>query len=150
MYRAATASIEPGRRPIARGREESEEEDIYRSNPQLAQLLRTDFSSLVVGHRDEERLSHYLPPRPARIHSFVYLCDPDELYRFSRSLDFLSLLLTAGMSGATDELISACLRRVSEAQPDRHGFLVAAGKQLVSLLGGEPIRLNNILRRIRE
>ena len=150
VYRAATASIEPGRRPIARGREESEEEDIYRSNPQLSHLLRTDFSSLVVGHREEERLSHYLPPRPARIHSFVYLCDPDEVHRFSQSLDFLSLLLNAGTSGATEELIAACLRQASEAQPDHRGFLVAAGKQLVDLLGGEPIRLNNILRRIRE
>ncbi|MCK4722660.1 MAG: hypothetical protein KAT75_05120, partial [Dehalococcoidia bacterium] len=62
---AATTSIEPGRRPIARGSEEADEEGIYRSSPQLAKLLRTDFSALIVGHRENERLHHYLPPRPA-------------------------------------------------------------------------------------
>ena len=36
---AATTGIEPGRRPIARGREEVEEEDIFRSSPQLQKHL---------------------------------------------------------------------------------------------------------------
>ncbi len=150
VHQAATASIEPGRRPIARGKEEVEEEDIYRTNPQLSRLLRTDFTALVLGHREGEKLHHYLPPRPARIHSFVYLCDPDEVCEFSQSLDFLSILVNARVPGVVDELVAACLRQASQAHPDRHGFLVAAGKQLVTLLGGEFSRLDTILRRIRE
>ena len=78
VYHATTESIEPGRRPIARGRDESSEEEIYRSSPQLLKLLRTEFSALVVGHRQDNKILQYLPPQPARIHSFVYLCSPDE------------------------------------------------------------------------
>ena len=144
---AETTSIEPGRRPIARGQEEKEEEDIYRASPQLEKLLRTDFDALVVGHREGEKLHHYLPPRPARIHSFVYLCDREEAVQFSQSLDFLSILVGAG--GQADELIAASLRHVAAAQPDPQDFLIRAGKELAVLLGGETNRLNTILRRIK-
>jgi hypothetical protein len=144
---AATTSIEPGRRPIARGSEEAEEEDIYRSSPQLAKLLRTDFSALVIGYIEGERLHHYLPPRPAKIHSFVYLCDPEEVEKFSHSFDFLSILVNA--QGPADELIAASLRHVAAAHQDPRQFLIKAGKELAVLLGGETNRLNTILRRIK-
>ena len=144
---ATTTSIEPGRRPIARGREEAEEEDIFRSSPQLAKLLRTDFSALVVGHKENERLYHYLPPRPAKIHSFVYLCDAEEVEKFSRSFDFLSILVNA--RAQADELIAACLRHAAQAHPDPRAFLVKAGKELAVLLAGEVSRLDTILRRIK-
>ena len=159
---AETTSIEPGRRPIARGGEEAEEEDIYRSSPQLAKLLRTDFTALVVGHREGawggeyekggegekgEKLHHYLPPRPAKIHSFVYLCGAEEVENFSHRFDFLSILVGAG--GQADELIAACLRQAATAHRDPRDFMVRAGKGLALLLGGETNRLNTILRRIR-
>ncbi|MFC1873665.1 hypothetical protein ACFLW3_02515 [Chloroflexota bacterium] len=76
VYNVATTSLEPGRRPLARGKDENSEEAIYNSNPQLAKLMRTEFSALVVGHRNGEKLYHYLPPRPTRIHGFVYQCPP--------------------------------------------------------------------------
>jgi len=156
---AATTSIEPGRRPIARGRDEDDEEDIYRTSPQLARLLRTDFTALVVGHKEGggsgggeksnkgERLHHYLPPRPARIHGFVYLCDPEEAAQFSQSLDFLSILVGAGVQA--DELIAASLRHAASAHKDPGDFLTRAGKELAVLLGGDTNRLNTILRRIK-
>jgi hypothetical protein len=144
---AATTSIEPGRRPIARGMEEADEEDIYRSSPQLAKLLRTEFAALVVGHKEGQKLHHYLPPRPARIHSFVYLCDAEEVETFSQSFDFLSILVVAG--GQADELIAASLRHAAVAQRAPRDFLIKAGKELAVLLGGETNRLNNILRRIK-
>jgi len=144
---AATSSIEAGRRPIARGREEAEEGDIFRSSPQLAKLLRTEFSALVVGHKEGQKLNHYLPPRPARIHSFVYACDAEEVEKFSQSFDFLSILVN--FREQADELIAACLRHAARAQKDPRAFLVRAGKELAVLLAGEISRLDTILRRIR-
>jgi len=79
VYHATTSSLEPGRRPIARGKDEATEEGIYRSSPQLAKLFRSEFSALVVGHKEGDKLYHYLPPKPARIHAFVHLCSPDEV-----------------------------------------------------------------------
>jgi len=61
VYNATTTSLEPGRRPIARGKNETSEEEIYRSSPQLSQLLRSEFSALVVGYRENEKLHYHLP-----------------------------------------------------------------------------------------
>jgi hypothetical protein len=148
---ASTESVDPGRRPIARGKEEATEEGIYRQNPQLSKLLRSTFDTLVVGHSKGEGTSplHYLPPRPPRVHSFVHPCPQDEVRRFTQSLDFLNVLLSAKIN-SVDEIVSACLRQASFAHTDRHAFLVKAGKELAILLGYELNRLNAILRRIKQ
>jgi hypothetical protein len=145
---AATESVDPGRRPIARGKEEATEEGIYRQHPQLSKLLRTTFDTLVLGHGQGDELHHYLPPHPSRVHSFVYLCETDEVRRFTQSLDFLPILLGT-RAGAVDEIVSACLRQASCAHDDKRAFLVKAGKELAVLLSGDLNRLNAILRRIR-
>lgn len=145
---ATTQSIDPGRRPIARGRGEVEEEDIYRQHPQLSRLLRTTFDIVVIGHGQGDNVHHYLPPRPPRVHSFVYPCENDDVRRFTRSLDFIPMLLAAKW-GTGDEALAACLRQASTAHDDPRAFLVRAGKELALLLGGELNRLNTILRRIK-
>jgi len=149
VYNAATTSLEPGRRPIARGKDEATEEEIYRSSPQLLKLLRSEFSAVVVGHRESDRLCHYLPPKPARIHAFVYLCAPDEMKEFSQSFDFLNILTNTRLPVPADELIAAALRRMSQAHEDSHAFLVAAGKELATLLSGQYNQLKAILGRIK-
>ena len=148
VYHATTSSLEPGRRPIARGKDEATEEEIYRSSPQLLKLFRSEFSALVIGHRQGDKLHHYLPPQPARIHSFVYLSSPEEVREFSRSLDFLQVLVNAQVPVSTEELMAASLRQMSKVQEDSRAFLVAAGKKLAILLGGEFNRLKAILGRI--
>jgi hypothetical protein len=150
VYHAATTSLEPGRRPIARGKDEVAEEEIYRSSPQLLKLLRTEFSALVVGYREEEKLYQYLPPKPARIHGFVHLCLPEEVKEFSQSFDFLNILVNARLPVSADELVAASLRQMSQAYEDRHAFLVGAGKELAVLLSGQFNQLKAILGRIRE
>ncbi len=149
VYNAATTSIEPGRRPLARGKEEEKEENVYKSNPQLAQLLRTDFNALVVGYKDDGHIYHYLPPQPATIHSFVYLCEPEEVREFTQDLEFLPLLLGAKMPGVVEELVAAFLRYASRTQQEQRQFLIRAGKELAQLLSGDLNRLNTILRRIK-
>jgi hypothetical protein len=150
VYNATTASIDPGRRPIARGGDAQSEDEIYRQSPQLLQLLRSEFSVLVVGHRQDGRLHHYLPAKPARVHSFVYACPPEEVKEFSQSLAFLNMLVNAGLPVPRDELIAACLRQMSHTHEDRHRFLVTAGKKLATLLGNQFNQLNAILERISD
>ncbi len=150
VYQATTASLEPGRRPIARGKDEASEENIYRSSPQLSKLLRTEFSALVVGHQQDDKIYHYLPPKPARIHGFTYLCSPDEIKEFSSSFDFLNILINTNLPLPADELISACLRQLSQAYEDRRHFLLSAGKQLAVSLSGDFNQLRAILERIKQ
>ena len=146
---ATTTSLEPGRRPIARGKDEVSEEEIYRQSPQLLKLFRSEFSALVVGHRQGDKLHHYLPPKPARIHGFVYLCPPAEVKDFSQSFDFLNILINTSLPISSDELIAAVLRQMSQAYEDRRDFLVAAARELAILLSGQLSQLKAILGRIR-
>jgi len=150
VHNAVTTSLDPGRRPIARGKDEESEEEIYRSSPQLLKLLRTEFSALVVGYRENEKLCHYLPPRPARIHSFVYQCQPEEVKEFSQSFDFLNILINTHLPVSVEEIVAASLRQMSRAYEDRQAFLVAAGKELAVLLSGQFSQLKAILGRIKE
>jgi hypothetical protein len=147
---AQTASFEPGRKPIARGKDEATEEAIYTENPQLEKLLRSEFIAAAVGHRDGDKINQYLPPAPARIHAFVYLCQPDEVRNFSRSLGFLNILVNARLDTPSDELIAATLRQMGRAQEDGRAFLVAAGKELAGLLSSRYDQLKSILGRLQQ
>jgi len=146
---AETAGMEPGRRPIARGKDEASEAAVYDASPQLLKLLRSEFTATVVGYRDGGKIYQYLPPQPARIHGFVYLCQPEEVREFSGSNDFLSILLNASPIVPPEEVVAATLRQMSLAQEDGRAFLVAAGKELANILSTDFIRLKNILGRLK-
>ncbi len=147
VHEVATRSIDSGRRPIARGRDEDDENAIYNANPQLSRLLSTEFRALSVGHTEGGALRRWLAPLPPRIHSFVYPCSDDALRTFSAELDFASILLSAPIAAA-DDVLAAFLKMAGDAHQDREAFLVSAGRRLTPLLGGQMQRLNGILRRI--
>jgi hypothetical protein len=143
----ATRSLDPGRRPVKMGAGESDVEAIYSRNPQLGRLLSTEFRSVVVGHMADGRLMRYVAPLPPKIHDMVYPCGEEETREFSGSLHFLPLLLSA-QAGSPDDVAAAFLRGASRSHADPRAFLVDAGRELASLLGGDLQRLNGILRRL--
>ena len=145
----STNSLDPGRRTIAVGERAKSEQEVYKDNPQLNRLLSTELRCMVAGHKTEGQLRHHLAPLPPRIHAFVYTCCYDELREFSKSLDFLQLLVSAPF-GSTDDVVSYFLRLASQAQPEAEAenFLLDGGKQLAKLLSGDSQRLSAILRRL--
>ena len=145
---AETAGLDTGRKPVARGRDEETEEAIYQSSPQLAKLLRSAFTAAAVGYKDGDKINQYLPPTPARLHSFVYLCQPEEIAEFSKSSGFLNILVNATLPVSNEEIVAAALRQMAKAQEDPRAFLVAAGKDLANLLSTDFVRLKNILGRL--
>ena len=147
VHEIGTRSIDAGRRPIARGRDEDDEDAIYEANPQLSRLLSTEFRALSVGYIEDGTLRRWLAPLPPRIHSFVYPCSEDTLREFSAELDFASILLSAPIAAA-DDVLAAFLKTAGGAHPDREAFLVNAGRRLTPLLGGQMQRLDGILRRM--
>lgn len=149
VYHATTSSIEPGRKPIARGQDAANEEDIYAQSPQLSKLLRSEFSCLILGYRGQGQICHCLPPRPAHIHSFAETCTPQETAEFSRSFGFLNILVNSELPVPADEVTAACLRQLAAAAPDKQVFLVKAGKELARILPGQYQRLKVILERIQ-
>jgi hypothetical protein len=145
---AVTEGLEPGRKAIARGKDEATEEAVYQSSPQLTKLLRSEFTSVAVGYKGGNKIYQYMPPQPARIHGFVYLCQTDEVKAFGKSFGFLNILVNATLPVPAEELIAAALRQMAKAQEDSRAFLVAAGKELASLLSTDFNRLKNILARL--
>ena len=113
---AETVGMEPGRKPIARGKDEATEEAVYESSPQLKKLLRSEFTAAVVGYKKDGKIHQHLSPQPARIHGFVYLCQPEEVDEFSKSFSFLNILVNAVVPIPLEELIAAALRQMSHVQ----------------------------------
>ncbi len=149
VYHAATEGIEPGRKPIARGKDEASEQAIFEASPQLSKLLRSEFAALVVGYKDGAAIRQHLPPKPAHIHSFIHACTADEIKEFGKSFSFLNTLVNAELETPADELTAASLRLMAAAQDDPRAFLVSAGKELAVLLGRDYTRLKAVLERIK-
>jgi hypothetical protein len=145
---AETAGLDTGRKPVARGRGEATEEAVYSASPQLTKLLRSSFTAAAVGYKEGAKVFQYLPPRPAKLHSFVYLCTPEEIKEFGKSLSFLNILVNSQLPVSNEEVAAAALRQMAKVQDDPRGFLVAAGKELAGLLSNDFLKLKNVLGRL--
>jgi hypothetical protein len=152
VYDIFTGSKEPGGRAIVRGRtytgQTFYDDEIYREHPDLAEVLQTDFSAIIVGFCSGETIYHYLPPHPPPVHYSVYECTSDELVQFSRSFDFFRGVLFAPLI-PNDELLAAAIRAASHAHPDRHAYLLNAGRAIAALLKDDYDRLSALLNHIR-
>ena len=152
VYGANTASLEPNRRPSALGF--ADEDEMRNQQPQIFELLRTEFSGLLIAYSEggDKPLRRHLPPLPPRIHSRVYACTPEETRLLTEELSFLrGLLLPSGgaLAGVpSDELAAACLRQARDAHPDESAFLLKAGRTLATLLATDYERLQAILRNV--
>ena len=152
VYGANTASLEPNRRPSALGFED--EDEMRRRQPQIFELLRTEFSGLLIAYSEggDKPLRRHLPPLPPRIHSWVYPCTSDETRLLTEDLSFLrSILLPSGgvLAGVpSDELAAACLRLARESHPDDQAFLLRGGQTLAKFMANDYERLQAILRNV--
>ena len=77
------------------------------------------------------------------------MCSLEEVKKFSQSLAFLTILLNARLPVSVEEIVAASLRQMGQAYEDPHSFLVAAGKELAVLLGGQFHQLKAILVRLK-
>ena len=97
VFNAATAGIDPGRKPLARGKDESSEEALYKASPQIARLLKSEFEALSVGYKEDNKIFQYLPPAPSpSIVSFIPA--PMRMCSSAVNLEFLNTLLNSAVS----------------------------------------------------
>jgi hypothetical protein len=145
VFAIHTGSLEPGGRPVLRGRDDMRDDAIYHQNPDLEQLLRTEMSALVIGFEEGGALRTYLPPSPPRLHWSVVQCDSPEIARHTARLDYFRTILSAS-DAPVDALLAANIRLASAAYLDESGFRLRAGRELATLLKHDYPRLTAILR----
>ncbi|MBI2298675.1 MAG: hypothetical protein HYU66_06940 [Armatimonadetes bacterium] len=139
------ASADPNRRPFAYGLDPDE---LYRQQPQLRDLLTTEFDALLIGHDQGGGWRQLLPPQPPRLHHLVYAAPPDVVRAVAEGGDWLRTLAAAE---AADDVLAAAVR-ASLAALDPGSVretLIATGRTLARLLGDDYDRLQALLRRIQ-
>ena len=145
VYAIHTGGLEPGSRPVLRGRDGMRDEAIFDQNPDLVQLLRTEFSALIIGYQEGASLRTYLPPSPPRLHWSVVECNQPEIARLTQRLDYFRTILSAS-EAPIDALLAANIRLAAESGLDPAGFRIRAGRELATLLKHDYPRLTAILR----
>lgn len=143
---ASTGGADLGRRASAYGLEEAA---LAAEQPQIFDLLATEFVALPFGYVRNGRIRLGLPPQPPRLHAFVDGCDSAEVRALSDTPDFVRQMLAVSADVPPDELIAACLSHVYECRDRDFNFLVRAGKQLALLLRDDPERLAALLRKLQ-
>ena len=143
---SSTGSADLGRRASAYG---LEEDALQREQPQIFDLLATEFIAIPFGYVRNGRVRPGLPPFPPRLHAFVEACDCQETRALSETPDFVRQMLSASSEVHPDELLAACLFHIYECRDREFAFLVRAGKQLAVLLRDDPERLAALLRKLQ-
>jgi hypothetical protein len=146
VYAIHSGSIEPGGRAVLRGRDGMRDKEIYTQNPDLEQLLMTEFSALILGYEERGALRLYLPPSPPPLHWSVVVCEPSTVARLADRLDYFRTILSASVQVPVDALLAANIRLAREARPNDPGFTIKAGRELATLLKHDYPRLTSILR----
>jgi hypothetical protein len=141
-------SLDPSRRPSALGY--PDQDSLLAHQPQLAELIATEFCGLLIAHTDGEgRLRRFLPPRPPRIHCRVAECDMQEVRALTAEPSFLRSLLAQSIGGLPavpqDELAAAALRSAWAAQDHSQAYIVSAGKKLLEFLADDYERFQAIM-----
>ena len=103
-----------------------------------------------VGYSFNGSMFQSLPPRPPMSLCEVELMTSDEVYLFTRRMDYFRLVLNA-KEVPSDELLAAGLRYAAWAYPDkeRYEFLVRSGRRLAELLSHDLKRLSHVLALIK-
>ena len=125
------------------------EEELRREQPQIFELLRTEFDAVIVGHQGDRGPLQILPSQPPGIHTFCYACDDREVKALTANGDFVRSIL-AGTQVPTDELIIASVRTAWAVRGYDMAYLVTLGKELSRLIRDDYERLSSLIRRISQ
>jgi hypothetical protein len=139
-----TASFDSARRAMAFG---MPWDQLVREQPQLIELIQTEFETAVIGYGDEASLHHYLPPYPPRLHDFARPCDPTEVAALTDSLEFVRTL-AALRDVPMHELVAAAIREASLARGRDVTFVAEAARAVAELFKDDYDVAMSIVRRL--
>jgi hypothetical protein len=139
-----TASFDSARRAMAFG---MPWDQLLREQPQLIELIQTEFDTAVIGYADRDAIHHYLPPHPPRLHDFVAPCSPTEVAALTDSLEFVRTLASF-RDAPVHELVSAAIREASLARGRDDHFVAEAARAVAELFKDQYDLAMSIVRRL--
>ena len=140
----STRSRDPGRRAEAMG---MPIEELRREQPQIFEILVTEFQALAFAHREAGSIRYSLPPLPPPIHAFVAPCSNEEVVALGGE-DFVLRAIASFPSPSVDDILVAVLRYVQSARTDDRDYVVRMGKSLSRMFRDDYERLVSVLRRV--
>jgi len=146
VYDIRTQSADANRKPTAYGMTEAE---LRREQPQIFELLKTEFNAVIVGHRGDRGPLQIPPSQPPGIHAFCYACNEREVKALTANGDFVRSIL-AGSQLPSDDLIIASVRNAWAVRGYDMAYLVTLGKELSRLIRDDYERLSSLIRRISQ
>ena len=144
VFNTITHSVDPSRRPTAYGRSEAQ---LRSEQPQIFELLRTHFHILVIGYLDRAEPMLLLPPQPAHIHSFVYICNEKIIAQCTDGDEFLRGILRATKT-PTEDLLVASVRYALAAREYDPDYIIQTSKRISRLLRDDYDRLSSVIERL--
>ena len=139
-----TASFDSARRAMAFG---MPWEQLLREQPQLMELIQTEFETAVIGYGEDGSLHHYLPPYPPRLHDFARPCEPTEVAALTDSLEFVRTL-AALRDAPVHELVAAAIREASLSRGRDDAFVADAARAVAELFKDDYDVAMSIVRRL--
>jgi hypothetical protein len=146
VFDIRTESADTNRKPTAYG---MTEEELRREQPQIFELLRTEFDAVIVGHSGDNGPMQILPPQPPGIHSFCFPCNEREVKALTTNGDYVRTIL-GGSQLPSDDLIIASVRNAWAVRGFDTAYLVTLGKELSRLIRDDYERLSSLIRRISQ
>jgi hypothetical protein len=105
-------------------------------------------ASVAYRYRQSPGYHYGLPPQPPMVLHRITVCSKDEVREITQSPEFLRVLLDS-REIPVDELIPTAVLGALPLHDDGGTFLLDVGRYLARHLGRDPVRLERILRRIK-
>lgn len=108
VHQVQMGSMDPTRYPFPYQKTEAE---LLKEQPQIFEFLKTTFSCITLGYKQNGKIHYLLSPEPPKIHAFVANMDKDDSRQFFASDKYLHLLF--GLSGQVFNLEELLLAMIS-------------------------------------
>jgi len=146
VHQIETGSLDTQRTPFAF---QKTEEELLREQPQIFAFLKTTFSCLTVGYKENRTLLYQWAPEPPKIHAFVARASRQEYEEFFSSEQYIhSLFGHSNQSLPIDELLLALLKQLADRNLVTEELLAQFVATFSLMTGNDYRRLKLFLQRV--
>ncbi|MBI5352312.1 MAG: hypothetical protein HZB50_06700 [Chloroflexi bacterium] len=122
-------------------------DDVIRDNREN-RIVPVEMSVLAVGYEQDGKIHHLLPPRPPLSLDVIYLCDDNDIVRFTERLGYFRHILNA-KDAPIGEVLAAHIQQASSAHKDR-SWTEKAIQEVITLLRDDYPTLMSVLGALGE